>query len=434
MIPVAAHDLTACGAVTSVRGVRAVVIGGGIGGLLAAHALADLFEQVTLLERSRYPVRFDTPAPPARRGAPQSRCLHMLMAGGAVEFDGIVPGWRAELVRRGAVAFDASADTALHMPGGWLPRAPSGIISYACSRTLIEAVLRDRLAARPSVHVFEGRRVLGLLATPRGDRIVGVRVAGARIEAELVVDASGRGSLLPSWLASLPGAVPVAEMQVPARLRYASRWVHLAPCDAPGWHCFSMAIPTDGGRAAMMLRAEGDCWGVVLLATAGEGLPSDDGGFLDFTGGLGEGELHAVLRRARPVSPIHRYGATRIRLRQFDRLAGWPAGLAALGDAVCALDPVHGLGMTLAARGVACLRRHVDAGAPGFQRALAAVNAQAWGLATGRDPDGRPVPGLAADLGRVAAAAARSPAGAHALLGVQHLLRPVASLATVGGS
>ena len=60
----------------------------------------------------------------------------------------------------------------------------------------------------------------------------------------------------------------------------------------------------------MMLRAEENRWGVVLLAPAGEPLPSDDAAFLDFTAGLGDGELREALARARPVSPIHRYGPT----------------------------------------------------------------------------------------------------------------------------
>lgn len=41
-----------------------VIIGGGIGGLLAAHALAEWFDRVTILERDRYPnqTRFSAPA------------------------------------------------------------------------------------------------------------------------------------------------------------------------------------------------------------------------------------------------------------------------------------------------------------------------------------------------------------------------------------
>jgi 2-polyprenyl-6-methoxyphenol hydroxylase-like FAD-dependent oxidoreductase len=108
---------------------QGIVIGGGIGGLLAARVLAARFDRVTVLERHPYPADSASPAPASRRGAPQSRCLHLLMAGGAAAFDELVPGWRKALVALGAVPIDASADAAMHFPAGWLPRTPSGLIT-----------------------------------------------------------------------------------------------------------------------------------------------------------------------------------------------------------------------------------------------------------------------------------------------------------------
>ena len=421
---------------------HAVVIGGGIGGLLAAHALAGRFERVTILERHRYPPDSRSAAPPARRGVPQSRCLHLLMAAGAAAFDELTPGWRDEVVARGAVPFDASADAAVRFPAGWLPRTVSGITMYACSRALLEDVLRRGFAQEPTVQLREGQNVLGLLGNPPGERVTGVRTADthgsgkANLLADLVVDASGTGSILPRWMARLPGGLGshVDETVIESGRQYVSRWFHLEPGDAPDWHCLSVA-PAAGAppRSAMMLRAEEDRWGVVLLAPAGEPLPFDDTGFLDFTAGLGDGKLRAALARARPVSPIHRYGPTANRVRHYDRLTSWPAGLVALGDAVCALDPYFGLGMTATARGVLLLRTCLDqeAGvvpAVEFQKELAALNAQPWRFATGCEPDGQPLARDETYLDRLYEMAPSSPEVAHALLAVQHLLRSTESL------
>src|SRR5262245_45424613 len=93
-----------------------LVIGGGIGGLLAARAMAARFERVTVLERYGYPADSVSSAPAARRGVPQSRCLHLLMAAGAAAFDELMPGWREDAIALGAVPFDASADAAIHFP------------------------------------------------------------------------------------------------------------------------------------------------------------------------------------------------------------------------------------------------------------------------------------------------------------------------------
>jgi 2-polyprenyl-6-methoxyphenol hydroxylase-like FAD-dependent oxidoreductase len=418
-----------------------VVIGGGIGGLLAARALANRFERVTVLERYRYPGHSISPAPPARRGVPQSRCLHLLMAAGAAAFDDLMPGWREEAVALGALPFDASADAAIHFPNGWLPRTRSGIRTFACSRDLLEAVLRRSLAGHANVQVREDQHVVALLGT-RG-RVTGVRSgradgsSQAAVEADLVVDASGRGSLLPDWIACLPQSrgLLVEETVVQSGMQYVSRWFRLEPKDAPDWHCLSVVPALDAGfRAAMMLRAEHERWGVVLLAPQEHPLPADDDEFLEFTDGLGEGRLREALDRAQPAGPIQHYGHTGNRLRHYDRLPDWPAGLVALGDSACALDPYFGLGMTVAARGALLLRQHLDRKGSGmvsaveFQQQLATTHIQPWRLATGCDTDGSPVTRDEDCLERLYETAPASPEIAHAFLAVQHLLQPVETL------
>jgi 2-polyprenyl-6-methoxyphenol hydroxylase-like FAD-dependent oxidoreductase len=421
-----------------------VIIGGGIAGLLAAHALAGRFERVTVLERERYPADANAPAPAARRGVPQSRCLHLLMAAGALAFDQLMPGWREAAIALGAVPFDASADAVLRFAGGSLPRTPSGITAYACSRALLEDVLRAGLADRPTVRVHAGHKVVGLLSDPPGERVIGIQIAGrsadeATLAADLVVDCSGAGSTLCRWIARLPnsGTSPLQEILVESGKAYVSRWFHLEPDHAPDWHCLAIAPTVSTAlRSAMMLRAEGDRWGVVLLAPAGAPLPADDAAFLDFTADLGDGELRKTLTRARPVSPIYRYGPTSNRLMRYDRLTTWPAGLAAIGDSVCALDPYLGLGMTAAARGAVLLGTHLDREHDNtvgleFQKQLAALTAPLWRWATGRDPDGSPLRHDTSHLSRLYEAAPSRPEVAHALLAVQHQLRPPETLSEV---
>jgi hypothetical protein len=363
------------------------------------------------------------------------------MAAGVAAFDQLTPGWREELVARGAVPFDASADAAIRFPTGWLPRTPSGITSYACSRALLENVLRGGFTGDSRVRVREDQNVVGLVGAEGGERVTGVRTAGpdgsgeATVVADLVVDASGRGSALPDWIHRFPQRLRVEETVVEPRMWYVSRWFHLEPDHAPDWQCLSIA-PAAGTppRTAMMMRAEHDRWGVVLLAPAGEALPADDKAFLDFTASLGDGKLREALARAKPVSPIQHYGFASNRVRHYDRLTDWPAGLIALGDAVCALDPYFGLGMTVTARGAVLLDEYLNQECGRlvfgheFQKQLAKLNTQPWRLATGCDADGDPVARDDESLGRLYAAAPRNAEIAHALLAVQHLLRPAETL------
>ena len=72
-------------------GDRAVVVGAGMAGLVAAQVLADHFTRVTVIERDRLP---DGPAP--RAGVPQSRHIHILLARGMALLDQLVPGLEDE--------------------------------------------------------------------------------------------------------------------------------------------------------------------------------------------------------------------------------------------------------------------------------------------------------------------------------------------------
>lgn len=422
------------------------IIGGGIAGLLVAHVLADRFERLTVLERDYYPDQPKSLAPATRRGAPQSRCLHLLTAAGAIAFDKLMPGWSKEVVALGGIPFDASADSALWVSEGWLPRSPSGIVTYACSRSLVEAVLRRGLARKPNVRLREGQKVIGFLSGPRDFSVAGVCVddqqGGGKttLFADLVVDASGTGSGLEHWISGLWNGIEssIPKTVVDSQMFYVSRWFHLEPADAPNWCCLSAAPTREAPyRAAIMLRVENDRWGVALLAFDNTLLPVDDSGFLDFAAGLCDGELHRALVRATPVSPIHHYGRSSNRVMRYDRLEAWPDGLAALGDSACALDPYFGFGMTAAARGAALLGMHFDQNcaepisAHAFQKELTLLNAVPWQLATFRDFDGRILSNVQSRFRRLYAAAPGNAKIAHALLSVQHMLLPLEALTEI---
>ncbi|WP_370123541.1 NAD(P)/FAD-dependent oxidoreductase [Bradyrhizobium sp. USDA 329] len=421
-----------------------LIIGGGVAGLLAAHALADRFERVTIVERDHYRDPNDLALVP-RRGVPQSRCVHLLMAAGAAAFEQLIPGWSEQMGAHGAGPFDASAHSLLHLSTGRLPRSESGITAYGCSRALMESVLRRSLAKTTTVQVREGQKVVGLLAHAVDRRVIGVRTTGRQavgeveLLADLVVDASGAGSILPRWIESLlkSSGSRLETTVTNCRMQYASRWFTINPDNAPDWRCLSIApTETSRGRAAMMLRAENDRWGVVLLSPTGPPLPAEDDTFLKFTSNLGDGELRAALAVARPLSPIHRYAPTPNRVTHFHLLPAWPEGLVAIGDAVCTVDPYFGLGMTLSARGAALLRNCLDQqgdafSASDFQNKLAGLNLAPWRLATGRDYDGQSLSGRAPLPSSFYDKAPAHSETAHAVLAVQHLLRPAETLKEV---
>lgn len=69
-------------------GRHAVVVGGSLAGLLAAHVLAAHVDRVTVVERDRF-----SEAPEPRPGVPQSRHIHVLLEGGQTAQETLLPGF-----------------------------------------------------------------------------------------------------------------------------------------------------------------------------------------------------------------------------------------------------------------------------------------------------------------------------------------------------
>ena len=420
---------------------RAIVIGGGIAGLLAARALTRHCERVTILDRDLLPA-----GPDPRAGAPQSHHVHVLLTRGWQILSEQFPGLDDALAAAGAHEYDWLADVEWHTPFGLMPRGPSPLRSRACTRPLLEWNVRTRLLADGRVGVHNGLEVTGLQAS--GDRIVGVQVhrrAGApelaadELRADLVVDASGRASKAPSWLAALGYPEP-AETVIDAQLGYATRLYELRT--TPPWKVlYIMGKPGKNPRGGVVYAVEGGRHIVTLVGYGGVFPPTDEAGFLEFAAGLETPALRDALVGATPCTSIHGYRKTENRLRHYERLRRWPAGFVVLGDAACALNPVYGQGMSVAAVASTLLDaalRERPGQPPGlrFQKRLAATNLAAFMTATGDDlrwpgTTGKPSPGLKVMhhlVDRIFAAAARSPDVQLRMMEVLHLLRPGSAL------
>jgi len=178
---------------------HAIVIGASMGGLLAARALADFFEQVTLIERDAFP-----PMGENRKGVPQGRHLHVLLLRGSKILEEMFPGLIADLMARGAPFLDRPEKELIWFDGGGyharFTNEDGRLGALAVSRPLLEGYVRQRLLALPNVRAIEQCDALGLVPSERGSRVRGVRLlrraegsAEEVLEADLVVDAGGRG-------------------------------------------------------------------------------------------------------------------------------------------------------------------------------------------------------------------------------------------------
>jgi len=382
---------------------HAVVIGGSMAGLLAARVLAAHFRRVTIVERDSFP-----DFPEFRKGVPQSRHVHVLLGRGQQLLEHFFPGLLAELAAAGAPTIMWPTEMLWLMPAGWCERFSPGRPFISMSRELLEWCVRRRLAASPRIAFLQEHDVTGLVGSADGTAVVGIehrargeREAGPgpseRLLADLVVDASGRGSRTPRWLEAL-GYQPPAETRINAFLAYASRYYAPPEGFQADWKgLFFNAKPPAFPRAAALFPIEGGRWLVTLAGNGDDAPPVDEEGFLDFARRLRSPILYEAIRHARPLSPIAGYRRTENQLRHYERLKRWPERLLVAGDAVCAFNPIYGQGMSVAAIDALalhrCLRAHTERRPDGdlvglaarFQKVVAADSATPWLMATGED-------------------------------------------------
>lgn len=370
---------------------HAVVIGGSLAGLCAARALAGHVERVTVIDRDRLPQE-----PRVRKGVPQAHHLHVLVTSGQRALDTLFPGLVAELCDRGAVLVSAPTDVLYLTATGWRERFPATHRLIGASRELIDWTVHRRLLADRRIRFLDGREVVGLTAGPAADAVTGVVLrhrdgAGPteRVAADLVVDASGRGSRTPRWLAELGYPQP-AESRIDAGLGYASRRYRLRPGVVDGWKTILLLpAPPHTSRGGVLYPVEGGQWILTLGGIGDEVPPTDEAGFRAFAGKLRSPVLYDAIADAVPDSPIHGFRQTANHRRHYEALPRRPQGLLVVGDAACAFNPVYGQGMSVAATTAVALdehlRRHPADLGRAAQAAVAAGSTTAWLIATGAD-------------------------------------------------
>lgn len=363
-----------------------VVIGASMAGLLAARVLADRFETVTIVEKDRLPT-----SAKVRHGVPQSRHVHVLHKAGQEMLEDFFPGYTEALTDAGGLEIDAAIDFDVYIEGDFLAKGPVRMPMYCASRPLFEFVTRKGVAALENVTIRDSCQFVGLVTNDDASTVQGitVRTEGGKkeIEADLVVDATGRTSRTPTWLEQ-NGYTPPPTDVVGIGVAYSTIILERDPDDSRALVLF----PTPPNRRGCATFPIEDGKRILTLAGYhGDHAPTDPDGFADFADSLPLPDIGSLLDGHDVVSEdIEFYPIPSNRRRRYEDLEDFPEGLIVVGDAIASFNPIYGQGMSVAALQAAQLHHtlatdgHTGMALEFFERAGRVVD-EAWALSTGAD-------------------------------------------------
>ena len=273
----------------------------------------------------------------------------------------LFPGLESKLIENGAHKLDLMSDVRYRLATGWALNFPSNMNTLACSRQLLEHVIRSELTRNfPNIEIVENTNVTGLLLG-NDDKEMKKRVKGVKtfsrtldstntLYAKLIVGASGRKSELSHWFEELGLGRP-KETVVSSFIGYSTRL--FKPSHVPRWKAMIVFTkPPDNPRMGLIYPVEGDQWMVSLLGIGKNYPPVKEDEFLAFLKSLSVSDIYDEVIDAKPTSPIFGYREIGSKQYHYEKMENWPEGFVAFGDSVSAFNPFYGQGITAAAIGV----------------------------------------------------------------------------------
>ena len=382
---------------SSILGERAVVVGAGIGGLSMAGVLAEYFQQVDVLERDNLPAYAES-----RFGTPQDRHPHALMAGGLKALGQIFPGFADDLARAGAIPVRLGQDIRFERADvGSLPMRELGLSVLFASRPLTEFILRRRVMELRNVALRQNSKVTRIISSPADEVVRGVAFEGPSgrsevLDADLVVDASGRAAPTLAMLDALGWKRP-AITEVRVDITYTTAVVNKPVHTPSDWKAvITWPNPPILSLNAFLSPAEDDHWMATVVDYRQTARLETWHSFLGALKQMSTPTIYNALCYITPTpKSLQHYSFPASIWRHFERLPRLPKGVLPIGDLLCRFNPIHGQGMSVAAKQARLLRIVLEAAtaksdplsaiSTGFMAQVEFVVRTPWVLSTNAD-------------------------------------------------
>src|SRR5690606_35246712 len=212
-----------------IKNKHAIIIGGSIGGCLAAEVLSEYFDKITILEKGSFDDEMND-----RQSVPQEKHVHVLLHKGEKIIESILPSIKDDLRNERAVDIDLGKDTEWFQFGLWKKHYDIGLKSIFFSRRLLDSSIRKRISRNPKTTIQPESTVKDYLFNTENNntKILGVKISTPiginDLFGDIVIDASGLGSRTSNLLSAI-GLGEVTKEQIRTNLGYVSRLYRRKP-------------------------------------------------------------------------------------------------------------------------------------------------------------------------------------------------------------
>ena len=315
----------------------------------------------------------------------------------------------------------------------------------AGSRPFIESFFAKRVHEIPNIEFVTN--VVGTGFVAEQGQITGIRLKNRDGEetvepANLLMDATGRGSQLPKWLVDY-GAGRVPEEVIHVKVGYATARFRRSTADRVNLYALIIGASPDVPRGGIAQCVENDVLQVSMAAYS-DSPPTNLEDFMEYAKTLPQPDIHDWMQGAEPLGDIKTHGVPKAFRRKYEKVRGMPKGLLAIADSICSFNPVYAQGMTVAAVEAQILDECLDKGLHQLQKryfkSIRSVTDVTWQMGSTTDLSMPIVEGnlslpsrlIASWISRVQQAGTQDPFIAEKFIRVAALLDPPTSLLSPG--
>ncbi|KIC00726.1 hypothetical protein OA88_17835 [Flavobacterium sp. JRM] len=334
----------------------AIILGGGISGLMVSKVLSKRYKKVILIEKDELEDK-----PEVRQGQSHGGQFHVLLLRGLNTLEHYFPRITKELKDDGAVELDLANGAYWYSYGGIKQNMITGINTLICSRKLIDYRVRKRVEKIPNVQIVDKTKYIDLIeknGTIKGVKVKGIDTEEYVIESDLVIDATGRGSLTPKWLENNNYSKPEEERTI-VNITYKTA-IYTRPEGGLQGGKVMMYAPKSPDKIGVVIQPIENNKNLVCVAGWHKEDPPTDEDLMEFLKQLPDKNFYNVLAACQKESDFVIYKFPYCLRKYYEKLSKFPKGFLPIGDVFCNLNPAHGQGITSACLQVEILEELIE--------------------------------------------------------------------------